>query len=160
VKKKISIYLQDIPRGYYVFTDVKLPQYGGNLDHVVVGPTGIFVIETKNYNGYYILDGNKWLIYKKSGLEKAYGNPGLQARKGAIELITFLAINGINVKWIKPLFTVLSGKVKVQKRHHQFDYVHPGELVDYITNNHYHIDEKSLKAVAALLVNYSTEFSF
>jgi hypothetical protein len=31
---------------YYVKTDVSLP-FGGNIDHVVCGPTGAFVIETK-----------------------------------------------------------------------------------------------------------------
>ena len=36
-----------------VYNDVNLPGKRGNIDHVVIGPTGIYVIETKNYSGRY-----------------------------------------------------------------------------------------------------------
>lgn len=32
----------------------------GDIDHVLVGPTGIFVIETKNYSGYVRCQGDEW----------------------------------------------------------------------------------------------------
>lgn len=31
--------------------DRRVPGYGGNVDHIAVGPTGVWVIETKNYRG-------------------------------------------------------------------------------------------------------------
>lgn len=38
-----------LPDTYHVFHDLPCPL--GNIDHIAVGPTGIFVIETKSHNG-------------------------------------------------------------------------------------------------------------
>lgn len=44
-----------LPSGFYVFHSLQLPQStgsgAGDFDHVVVGPNGVFVIETKNWSG-------------------------------------------------------------------------------------------------------------
>src|SRR5262245_27275124 len=40
--------LRSLPDDYFLFNDVALPGYPGNIDHVVVGPCGVLVIETKN----------------------------------------------------------------------------------------------------------------
>lgn len=40
-----------LPDEYTVFQDIKIPQRFGNIDFVVVGPTGIFTIEVKNKHG-------------------------------------------------------------------------------------------------------------
>jgi len=37
--------------GYVVLSDLLIPGSRENIDHVVVGPTGVFVVETKNYSG-------------------------------------------------------------------------------------------------------------
>ena len=60
----VAEYLNTLPQDYYVYQDVNLPGKGGNIDHIVIGPTGIFVIETKNYSGKYRIKGNQWLYYK------------------------------------------------------------------------------------------------
>jgi Nuclease-related domain len=38
-------------RGYQVFHDLAVPGSGANVDHLVVGPTGVFVIDSKRYRG-------------------------------------------------------------------------------------------------------------
>ncbi len=43
--------LKGLPGGYRVFNNVTHPSLAGNCDHVVVGPTGVFLIETKNWRG-------------------------------------------------------------------------------------------------------------
>lgn len=37
--------------GYRVLHDARVPGSAANIDHVVVGPSGLFTIETKNYSG-------------------------------------------------------------------------------------------------------------
>lgn len=37
--------------GFIVRHDRRVPGYGGNVDHIAVGPTGVWVIETKSYRG-------------------------------------------------------------------------------------------------------------
>ena len=36
---------------YHIFNDVKFPGRKANIDHIVVGPSGIFVLDTKNWRG-------------------------------------------------------------------------------------------------------------
>ena len=36
---------------YHVFNDVRFPGRTSNIDHIVVGPSGVFVLNTKNWRG-------------------------------------------------------------------------------------------------------------
>ena len=51
--------LEALSDEFYVINDVKI---AGNLDHVVVGPTGVFAIETKNWRGAVCADGKGELL--------------------------------------------------------------------------------------------------
>lgn len=43
--------------GFVVMHDVSIPRSRANIDHLVIGPTGVFVIETKNIRGKVRIDG-------------------------------------------------------------------------------------------------------
>ena len=49
--------VSDLPNTYSVFHDLTHPSIGGNIDHIVVGPTGVFALETKNWKGMVKLSG-------------------------------------------------------------------------------------------------------
>ena len=49
--------LKALDDSYVIINNVRLPNGNGNIDHVVVGPTGIFAIETKNIRGSFICEG-------------------------------------------------------------------------------------------------------
>jgi hypothetical protein len=49
--------LSKLPDTYSVFHDLTHPSIGGNIDHIVVGPTGVFALETKNWKGHVNLSG-------------------------------------------------------------------------------------------------------
>ncbi|HSH58149.1 MAG TPA: NERD domain-containing protein [Acidimicrobiales bacterium] len=42
--------LDALPQGYIVLHDLRMPGSRTNIDHVVIGPTGVFTVETKNYS--------------------------------------------------------------------------------------------------------------
>jgi hypothetical protein len=45
-------YLADLESdGYFVFHDLRIPGSRANIDHVVIGPSGIFVVDSKNLRG-------------------------------------------------------------------------------------------------------------
>ncbi|UTF50635.1 NERD domain-containing protein [Desulfomicrobium sp. ZS1] len=48
-EKAVAEALQELPDDYYVFHDLEFP--GFNIDHVVLGPNGIFLVETKSQKG-------------------------------------------------------------------------------------------------------------
>ncbi len=49
-EESITALLQHLPDDYLLVNDVVLPRGRGNVDHVLLGPCGIVVIETKNYS--------------------------------------------------------------------------------------------------------------
>lgn len=50
----------DLPDDYFVFNDVRFPGRMANIDHIVIGPSGIYTINTKNWRGIvkWSEDGN------------------------------------------------------------------------------------------------------
>lgn len=52
---------------------------GGDIDHIVLGPTGVFVVETKNWSGKINVNGEQW---QRPG-KKTAGSPSMQAKRNA-----------------------------------------------------------------------------
>lgn len=48
--------------GFVILHDRKVPGYGGNLDHIVIGPTGVWAVETKSLAGKVVIDGDSLRI--------------------------------------------------------------------------------------------------
>ena len=48
--------------GFITLNDRKVPGYAGNLDHIVIGPTGVWAVETKNLRGKVVIDGESLRI--------------------------------------------------------------------------------------------------
>ena len=44
-------WLGRLPDGWHLFNDVPVGQRGANIDHVVIGPAGVFTINAKNLTG-------------------------------------------------------------------------------------------------------------
>ena len=51
--------------GYFVLNDRSVPGRKDNIDHIVVGPTGIFVIESKSYTGRLWRRGGELFINRR-----------------------------------------------------------------------------------------------
>jgi hypothetical protein len=50
-EETVARILSFLPAGHTVFNDLQLDRDGPAFDHIVVSPTGLFVIETKNWSG-------------------------------------------------------------------------------------------------------------
>lgn len=59
-EEKVEAKLAALPEGYVNFNDLVFP--GFNIDHVAVGPGGVFVIETKSHGGKVTNNGNQLLL--------------------------------------------------------------------------------------------------
>ena len=63
-ERKVFSVLKKLPDEYYIWNDIVLQRngYSVQIDHIVISPYGIFVIETKNYKGwiYGNDDCDKW----------------------------------------------------------------------------------------------------
>lgn len=83
-ERRVSRLLKKLPEEYRLLNDVMLRTRNGRtvqIDHVVVSPYGIFVIETKNYQGIIIGNGNsdEWRQHIWGNEYRLY-NPEMQNR--------------------------------------------------------------------------------
>jgi hypothetical protein len=62
--------LTDFPDDFCVINDLTTPF--GNLDHVVVGPTGVFVLDSKNWRGVVSADGKGELLLNGQPTDKPH----------------------------------------------------------------------------------------
>ena len=46
-----GVWLGRLPEGWHVFHDVPVGERGANIDHLVIGPGGVFTVNTKNLTG-------------------------------------------------------------------------------------------------------------
>jgi len=76
---------------YYLINDVVLTH--GNVDHVLVGPCGILVLETKNVRGEIVCEGDKWTVNGR--LVKSYSK---QVKGAAMALRNLLATSHLRLQ--------------------------------------------------------------
>ena len=110
----VAEYLEkQLPKDFIILNDVKFPGSYGNLDHVIVGPTGVFVIETKNLSGFFVIDNKIWLFKKDRllniPLKKYITQPGKQVLNNAKDLNEFLNSKSVNLNdlWVNPIVTLI-----------------------------------------------------
>jgi hypothetical protein len=80
VAKLLSSKLSD---DYFLINDLYLHNGGGDIDHVVLGPSGIFVLETKNWSGDITCNGDMW---QRTGKRSFKGSPSLQVKRNAAKI--------------------------------------------------------------------------
>ena len=155
----VAEYLNQLPKGYFIFNDVKFP--GNDLDHVVIGPNGIFVIKTKNYKGFYIVKDEEW-FYKNS--KKSHGQPGKQVMANSISLRKFLIDNGINMDgvWVNSIVTLLNNNFKIEQKPTRYKVLSPSKIPEFILNHNsqINININILKESAILIGSYCKELSY
>ncbi len=128
----VSEALKQLDDSYYLINDILLQGSSGNIDHVLLCPKGIFVIETKNYSGNIRIYGNKW--YKK-GMRKSYeiSSGSHQAIANAARLGDLIRKNTDIYVFVRPIcvFTGYDLKLKVVHKS-SVPILQLYELVNYI----------------------------
>jgi Nuclease-related domain len=98
--------------GWEVLHDLAVPGSRANLDHLVIGPGGVFVIDSKLYRGRLQLDGAGRLWHGRHPLAPALGAVSFEADAAAQVLtdpdgvvVPIVVVHGAQIPW---------GKVVVQ----------------------------------------------
>lgn len=157
-EKLVSLYLEDLPRGYFTFNDVTIPGGKGNFDHIVIGPTGVFLIETKNYSGFFKIYGNDW--YSRSSSQKMKRNPGNQVRLNALDLSKFLNKNLNRKIWITGIVALIKNNFKIINNPKYYSVVGARDLNQFILKNNNKIDENTVNDIVNFMQDYSTEIYY
>jgi len=64
----VAAALQALPNEFVVVND--MTKRLGNIDHVVIGPTGVYVVDAKNWTGTVEADGKGELLLNNRPIEK------------------------------------------------------------------------------------------
>ena len=158
----VSEYLNELSRKYIILNDVNLPGHYGNIDHIVLGPTGIFVIETKNFSGSYIIDDDQWLYGSDSNNKKAYKNPGDQIKGNSKALSKFLSSEGIKLLKTSKFTVVafINPNLTIRTKPKRYDVMHPSNLQNFILSRKCKLNEECVMRVFNILKPYSAEISY
>ncbi len=88
--------LQTMSGDWTLFRNVNLPgRKKTDLDFVLIGPPGVWVLEVKNYRGEYRNIGATWEYRQGKNWKLLKSSPSQQALNGAVRLSNFLKADGI-----------------------------------------------------------------
>src|SRR5512133_3602705 len=99
-------------QGWAVLHDLAIPGSQVNLDHVVIGPGGVFVIDSKQYRGRLQLDPSGRLWHGRYSLTPALRAVEFEADQAArvladpqVVVLPIVAVHGAQVPGVRPSST-------------------------------------------------------
>lgn len=160
--------LEKLDDSYYLINGVVVPPNRGDTDHIVIGPNGIFVIESKNYGGDIECDGDSWVRYKigKRGgrYELWIGSPSNQVKRNAKVLKDFILEHGNEIFdreiphiWVHGILVFTNENVSVSIKNQTVDILRIEELSDYIENKTPELElrEEEVRKIGRVIMKYS-----
>jgi hypothetical protein len=96
--------------GWAVLHDLAVPGSRANIDHLVIGPGGVFVVDSKQYRGRLQLDPSGRLWHGRSPLAPTLRAVSFEADQAAqvlpdpgVVVVPIVAVHGAQVPWGKVL---------------------------------------------------------
>ncbi len=132
VAKALNSSLSD---DYYLINDLYLSGGGGDIDHVVLAPAGVFVLETKNWSGSITCYGDEW---QRAGNKKASASPSRQVKRNAarikhiVDSVPNLRALGI---WVEGIVVIANRHATLHLNNPTVPVLKLPQLADYIRNH-------------------------
>ena len=138
-ERNVSKVLGRLNDDYFLLDDIVLYPHTGNIDHILLGHNGIFVIETKNYSGVIRCIGDLWY---QAGSQNTSGRKiesiSSQAKRNATMLNEFLrshiAGNLIGRLFVKPIIVFTNGSMELIEKNPTVLCTTPRRLPNVIMN--------------------------
>ena len=104
----VAWYLKELPDAWHVFHNLPAAR-GGDVDHLAVGPGGLFVVSTKSHKGHVTCSPNGMILLNG----KASADPD-EAFALAMGVLNYLkAEPGLRVPWVQPVLALPMAAVAV-----------------------------------------------
>jgi hypothetical protein len=82
-KQVVKLLTDKLKDDYYILNDLYLDNGGGDIDHIILGHNGVFVLETKNWSGSISCSGDEW---HRAGKRNFLGSPSRQVKRNAAKI--------------------------------------------------------------------------
>ena len=134
----------------------------GEIDHLLLGPKGLWAIEVKNINATIHIDGNRWradkydnygnLVEQRLIEDRTGRSPSEQLNEPADELERFLRERGQRIT-VQRVVVLTHKKSRIGPRRHPTVHVgtSTGELLSLITKTNNTLDERHQADVQRLI---------
>ena len=182
----IREHLLTLPEDFYVFYNVKTPTSNASINHLVVGPTGIYALLSQKYNpklrlesenenlnliGSSELDEDKIEEVPTTGSMRKFRYTTKQAKfsqdnkikQKALslgeDLINFLNENNIRNCFVEPLVGFINNEVVVINMPLTDEDLFIEELLNQIQTGTIKLDSETIDKCAVLINNYSADCS-
>jgi len=131
-ERRVASELSYLSDEFLLLNDVMLPGGRGNIDHILVGPTGVFVFETKNYSGKYVCYGDRWFF---QGVRQKYdvSSVSVQAKNNANTVATMLHTSGFTVD-VLPVIVFTHPSVQLWLHHPTVPVLKSGTVCNFLLN--------------------------
>lgn len=134
-EKQVAQHLSNtLNNDYFLINDLYLREGGGDIDHVVLAPGGIFVLETKNWSGHITCSGDEW---QRRGNRNFNSSPSRQVKRNAqkiqhiIERSPTLRSMGI---WVEGLVVLTNHHASVHLNNPAVPVLRLQQLPNYISS--------------------------
>ena len=154
-KQVANLLTRTLSDNYYLLNDLYLRDGGGDIDHLVLGPNGIFVLETKNWSGTISCSGDEW---QRAGKRNFSGSPSRQVKRNSAK-IQYLIDNSPN---LRGLHVRVEGAVVFTNSHATLHVNNPSvavlrvaQLPNYITSYRHssNFSKEQLETIGREIVN-------
>jgi len=161
--------LSALPEEYTVLNDIFIQNgnRAAQIDHVVLGPNGIFLFETKNHQGVIKGDEEKiyWTQKRSHSSEAKFYNPIKQVKSHAYVLRGLINNNSTYIfgnrfyaryLWVQPvvIFTNPEAKLSITTSN-CVPVIFPREAIDLIVNyrSRFSLTQEQIERIAKILIN-------
>jgi hypothetical protein len=131
-------------------------RYKENIDHIVLGPNGIFALETKDYSGKITCKGKNW-----TGIFPYGRSPSSQAAGNAVwvkETIDDSRVAEPLKIWVEPIVVFSNPDVELARIDPEVEVVKLDELADFIISyKRYDFSADKLKAMGNAIIARALE---
>ena len=116
--------LEGLGSEYKILHSIPFSEHKKDLDHIVIGPTGIYIINSKNYRAKSLLIDDEYIIYNKKRLSDPID---LQRDVRYVE-------NLFKVKNVFPIISLVNNNSLRIKSSKVSKVLHANKIVNYIKN--------------------------
>ena len=137
--------LMDLPDGYHTFHDLAFD--GFNIDHVVVGPGGIFLVATKSPAGRVDAKGEVLLLNGAPFIKNILNQTWTQTD----QLRDFLKLRTSREWTVKPVLCFSRASVSISKPVKGITVVNKRYLTTYFTNQKQSLNSEDIETITRIL---------
>jgi hypothetical protein len=153
-ERLVTDLLRRLPDDYWLVNDVMLGRMRGNVDHVLIGPCGVVVIETKRLAGRIRCWGDEWSVNGR-----LRGSISRQVNAGASAVRSFLARPHPELRWVESIIVFAHPLCRLEVNHAKTAVVRYSELAQVIlelAKRHRMAPETATRLAQSLVASQTT----